>query len=677
MKTFIRDPAAYRADIDGLRAVAVLSVVAYHIDESLVPGGFTGVDIFFVISGYLITTILARDIRAGRFSIAEFYRRRLLRIAPAYFAVTIATLLAGSMVLLPDDMRGLAVSAGWSALALPNVYFWLHLDTGYFATASNQVPLLHLWSLGVEEQFYVIWPLVLLLLGRWIGWRTALLWCVTLAAVGSFLVGQHAATSDSSFAYYMLPARAGELLVGGLLALRGVPAGDDNKHGRFAAEVSALFGLILIAWGLFGLDSESIFPGFNALYPTVGTALLIYAGIGGTPSFSRFLRWKPVVFIGLISYSLYLWHWPILALMRYTVTTLSLQMELVAVLGMLLASYASYRWIEVPFRQGRPSRVLRSHALASYAAFVLVIGGVAFGLVKVSDVQESRIVARHEAQLLALTERMQAAFAYDYNCQRSTYDPKLVTHRKCVIGEAGAVERNAVRALLVGDSNAAHYIGVLGAIAESEGFAFRNLSVSSCPPLFGGGDKYGKPTDRQGCSRYRAQIRKQTRKYPYVLLGAQWTSHSRTEGFEKDLNATLRELGRNGATVVLLGQVPRFASFNQNCEIARISKPALECEAASGGGVVPRINERLKELANRYSHVEYMDVSDIICPKGACSPYLASAPIYFDAGHLSMTGSWDVGREIVAGGIPLADVFRGMRQGASAVPTSHSMSNIR
>ena len=148
MSSLPQHSLAYRPDIDGLRALAVLGVVLYHIDESLVPGGFTGVDIFFVISGYLITAILKRDIVAGKFSIADFYRRRLLRIGPAYFAVTMATLLAGSFVMLPEDMRSLATSAAWSAVALPNVHFWLNLDTGYFAAASDQIPLLHLWSLG-------------------------------------------------------------------------------------------------------------------------------------------------------------------------------------------------------------------------------------------------------------------------------------------------------------------------------------------------------------------------------------------------------------------------------------------------------------------------------------------------------------------------------------------------
>lgn len=668
-------PGSYRPDIDGLRAVAVLGVVVYHIDETLVPGGFTGVDIFFVISGYLITQILRREITAGEFSLRNFYRRRLLRIGPAYFVVTVATLLAGSFVLLPGDLKSLAESAAWSALALPNVHFWLNLDTGYFATASNQVPLLHLWSLGVEEQFYLLWPLTLLLLGRWLGWRRALFCSVALIAISSFLLGEYTARTAPSFAYYMLPARAGELLVGGLLALRA-PALAPGGRNPAMAELQVLLGFGLIAWGLFALDRESIFPGFNALYPTLGAALVIQAGTSAAPRLSAVLRLRPMVFIGLLSYSLYLWHWPILALMRYTTSALSPSMKLGALVLMLLASYASYRWVEVPFRHGRLSALVKRHSLATYASAVLVIFGAVFSLMLAADSRQAALVAAHEERLEALEDRMRAAFSYDYNCQTSSFKAALVRSSRCVVGDEDSISRNEPPALLVGDSNAAHYIGVLGAIAKSEKFAFRNLSVSSCPPLFARSKKYGKPSDRQGCSDYRAEIRRQTRRYPYVFLGAQWTFHSRVEGFEADLEATLKELGRFGATVVVLGQVPRFPSFNQNCELSRISDPAVTCKAAVNDGAIPAINKRLQVIAARHSHVHYMDVSEIICPGGGCSPYIAEAPIYFDAGHLSMAGSWDVGREMVSGQIPLPHVFRaiGAAGGGGAV---HSISDIK
>jgi peptidoglycan/LPS O-acetylase OafA/YrhL len=656
---------AYRADIDGLRALAVLSVVAFHINESLVPGGFIGVDIFFVISGYLITSILHRDMSAVRFSFVEFYRRRILRIAPAYVAVTIVTLLAGRMLLLPEDMASLARSALWSAFSVPNIYFWLHLDTGYFASASNQVPLLHLWSLGVEEQFYLLWPVTLLLLGRWLGWKSLLAAVVAAMAAASFVLAESTAASAPSFAYYMLPARAGELLAGGLLAMLGstVIARTTVESRPLLAEVVALLGYAFIVWGLYGLDGESLFPGINALYPCLGTVLLILAGGLHPARVMAPLRWRPVVWVGLISYSLYLWHWPVLAFTRYFITVISPSAAVVCLVGMFVLAWASHRWVELPFRHGRPATLVRRHTPAAYLGTTAVVIAMSLfwtpGIQQEGPADESETLS-YEDELQAMKVRMQAALAYNYNCQRSKFDAKLLDKEVCVIRPPNSAGSMPVNALLIGDSNAAHYIGIVGSIGEQEGFAFRNLSLSSCPPLFAAGDNYGKPSDRPGCTRYRNAVRKEVKRYPYVLLGAQWTSHSRTTGFEQDLERTLSELVKNGSQVVILGQVPRFNSFNQNCELRRVASPENDCTEVQGTGVVPSINKLLLSIARRHAGVHYLDVSQTICPQGECSPYIDGKPIYFNAGHLSMAGSWDVGRTMLEDEVPLPEVFKAM-----------------
>ena len=207
----------YRAHIDGLRAVAVLSVMLFHAHGAWLPGGFVGVDIFFVISGFLITRNIVSDIAAGRFTLHEFYRRRIKRIAPMMFVVVAATLVASTLVMTPEDAQAVAKSAFWSVASLANVHFWRSLDGGYFANSSAEVPLLHLWSLGVEEQFYFVWPLLLL-------WsaslrRPLLLVLVAVAALGSFELASSLFASDPSFVYYMLPTRMGELLIGSVLGL--------------------------------------------------------------------------------------------------------------------------------------------------------------------------------------------------------------------------------------------------------------------------------------------------------------------------------------------------------------------------------------------------------------------------------------------------------------------------
>jgi peptidoglycan/LPS O-acetylase OafA/YrhL len=665
---------AYRPDIDGLRAIAVLSIVLFHINTDLVPGGFIGVDVFFVISGFLITTIIHREMQRGTFSFKEFYRRRMLRIAPAYLVATLATLLAGCVLLLPAELAALGRSAAWSAVSLPNVYFWKYLDTSYFAEASDQVPLLHLWSLGVEEQFYLLWPATLLLLGLAARRRVVLLGILALLAAASYHYGHVQAGKDLSFAYYMLPTRAGELLTGAILALLPWPAPGEAERPspavRVLGEAGALAGYALLYLGFYKLDGESLFPGWNALYPCLGAAFLIAAGGRGRPWLMAPLRWKPVVWIGLISYSLYLWHWPILAFVRYFAGTVSPRAGVACFVAMLVLSFLSYRYVELPFRERRGvQRRPFGKVFAGYATsvgVVVILGAVLVGTHGLGRLIERAYPAYHQAQV-ALDLRTRSALKFKYNCQESTFVPGLFRDANCVVGAKARGRKPRPAALLVGDSNAAHYIGVLGAIAEDQGFSFRNATVSSCPPLFGSPDAYGKPTDRPGCTAYRNAVRRESKRYDYVFLGAQWAYHSKVPGFERDLARTIKELKRRGQHVVVLGLVPRFRSYNRNCEARRLRLPAVDCRtrAEEGANANSRMNKRLKAIA-KANKAYYMDVVRVICPGGECTPYLDGQPVYYDDGHLSMTGSWEVGRVLADTGMPLRNVFTRLGRQARA-----------
>jgi peptidoglycan/LPS O-acetylase OafA/YrhL len=657
---------AYRPDIDGLRAVAVLSIVLFHIDAGLVPGGFIGVDVFFVISGFLITTIIHREMQAGSFSFKEFYRRRMLRIAPAYLVATLATLLAGCVLLLPKELAALGRSAAWSAVSLPNVYFWKALDTSYFAEASDQVPLLHLWSLGVEEQFYLLWPAMLLVLGFVARRLPVLLGVLVLMAWASYHYGNVQAEADPSFAYYMLPTRAGELLTGAILALlpwsaRGEATARPSLATRVLAEACALIGYALLYQGFYRLDGESLFPGWNALYPCLGAAFLIASGSRARPWLAAPLRWKPVVWIGLISYSLYLWHWPVLAFVRYFVGTVSPQAGIVCFVAMLALAFLSYRWVELPFRErrGTPRRPFPKvvFGYATGVAGVIALGWVLVGTHGLQRVIE-RVYPEYHQALTAIDVRTRPALKYKYNCQESKLVPGHFRDPQCVVGAKLHGHTPRPDAILVGDSNAAHYIGVLGAIARDQGFSFRNVTVSSCPPLFGARDAYGKSIDRPGCTKYRNAIKREVRNYQYVFLGAQWSAHSRVPTFERDLARTIQELKRSGKLVVVLGMVARFPSYNRSCEARRLRLPLVDCRtrAEAGGNSNRKINRRLKAIA-KANHAYYMDVVRVICPRSGCSPYLHDQPAYYDPGHLSMTGSWEIGEELVATGMPLRKLF--------------------
>lgn len=314
-------PVRYRRDIDGLRSVAVMAVVFYHLGLPFQFEGFVGVDIFFVISGFLITGILYREIASGTFSIGDFYIRRVKRILPALFVVVVATVIVGVLIMLPGDIRDLGKSAFSAVISVSNVYFWYSDDASYFARSSELIPLLHTWSLGIEEQFYLIWPLALLIIYRFSGHRGVIA-LSTVIALLSFIYAQKLLDSDQSFSYYMLPSRAGELIIGALAFLATSQAPTRDVRGPLAESLT-LTGCGLIAYSLLLSDAGNSFPGINALYPCLGAALILYGGAHNNTLVSRLLGCRPLVAIGLVSYSLYLWHWPFLAFSRYLYGELS------------------------------------------------------------------------------------------------------------------------------------------------------------------------------------------------------------------------------------------------------------------------------------------------------------------------------------------------------------------
>jgi peptidoglycan/LPS O-acetylase OafA/YrhL len=643
----------YRKDIDGLRALAVLAVVLFHFDARLVPGGFVGVDVFFVISGFLITSIILPRVREGSFRFGWFYLRRIRRIAPAYFAVAFATLAAGCLLMLPEDLAQLGKSAFWSALLLPNIFFWRELDTGYFAADSRQVPLLHLWSLGVEEQFYLLWPALLLIGFRWLNAKVLVSLLIALA-IASFALAQHLSLTDTAFAYYMLPARAGELGVGALLAMAPRHHRPQGAS-RIANETLAASGLLLIIGAMFALDKTSRFPGWNAFIPCVGTALLILSGDRGRCSLTAPLRWTPVAWIGLASYSLYLWHWPVLALVRYYAGDLTPQLAIAATLAITVLTACSYYLIEQPARRNTLTPPKQFLLLFLLPAVLLATCAywVATHAPQVSSFVSGSSSGPAERRLLRLTA---PAFEYPDNCQLSTFNASVLQNPNCVHGKGSG----APTVLLWGDSHAAHYIGVVGSIAEHSHLLVRNASYSTCPPVWSTHEGYGYGEFQPGCAPFRELIRHSIDDYATVILGAQWSVHLRDRRFMGDLERTISELVGKGKAVVLLGEVPSFANYDRACELRNHKRRLVDCIAMATrqDQGVSEVNGKLQEIASRIPGVDYIDVHDIICRDATCSAYMNGKPVYFDPSHLSMTGSWHVGRALVSSGQPLPSPLR-------------------
>jgi peptidoglycan/LPS O-acetylase OafA/YrhL len=361
----------YRPDVDGLRAIAVLAVLFYHVGGWL-PGGYIGVDVFFVISGYLITTLIVREQEARTFTLASFYGRRIRRIVPASMCLVIATLAIGPLVLFPESLEDLAESAVAQQLCISNFYFWS--KGGYFDGPREFKPLLHTWSLAVEEQFYLLFPLLLVITRRWrLGARLLLLVGLTLA---SLLASDLQSQVQQSAAYYLLPSRAWEMLTGALLAF--TPAIQVNSRQRAVVAACGLLS-ILVASCLY--DSGTAFPGLAAILPCAGAAAFIYAGPESAAN--RVLASKPLVGIGLASYSLYLWHWPLLVFARCLVgKNLSVIACIATMLITVPAAFLSWRFVELPFRRKgfltvRKHAVFAMTAMVSFLALVVVSTNIA------------------------------------------------------------------------------------------------------------------------------------------------------------------------------------------------------------------------------------------------------------------------------------------------------------
>jgi peptidoglycan/LPS O-acetylase OafA/YrhL len=336
----------YRPDIDGLRAVAVLSVLGFHLNISWLTGGFVGVDIFFVISGYLIGSIIINSAKKDEFSVVKFYVGRIRRIVPALVVMILLCFILSYFILFPAEYKRLAYSTIFAALSVSNLYFFY--NTGYFNPLAATQPLLHTWSLGVEEQFYIVFPIFVVLLMRWSA--NLLNACMAVVWIASFSWSAYGAFAHPEATFYLAHPRAWELLLGTLVANQSWTA----QFSSFTRNAMALLGAALIALAIFTYTFETPFPGAAAFVPCFGAALIIAAGQSGEHLVGRLLSLKPVVFVGLISYSLYLWHWPIAFFQHSNSILISTDSERVARLAILACSFIvatlSWGFVERPIR---------------------------------------------------------------------------------------------------------------------------------------------------------------------------------------------------------------------------------------------------------------------------------------------------------------------------------------
>lgn len=622
----------YRLDVEGLRAVAVILVVLFHVNELWVPGGFIGVDMFFVISGFVITLWMKKAITDTTFSLTEFYRRRFKRILPAMFVTVFVTLTIGIIVMLPEDIVSLSWSSIFSVFSAANIYFTYFLDTSYFAADSKSVPLLHLWSLGVEEQFYLIWPLLMLILMRF---RRALVPSLVLLIAASAIYGQYLLDRNNfSFAYYMLPSRIFQLAAGGLLVF--LPAISN----RVLAETSSFTGLALVAGSAYWLTGESLFPGVNAVPLTFGTALIIYSGVRETV-LSRVLSLPPMLWAGKRSYSIYLWHWPVLAFQHYLFTDLNLMQQVGSLFLTFILGHLSYVYVEERTRHSKESiwGITKKLVIAPTA----VVVAFCTGLIWTKGMPFGTGFSSIEKVAAELTLPVADATAV---CIPRITTEKEFSDPRCIFKARDGL---SPKVLLWGDSNAAHYVGTINEVAKAANVSVQNISHSACPPLLKNAANFAHPVYKDWCARSVPYIASRLKDYDTIILGGQWGTYFSRGDFRSEMGKTLAALSSSHRKVIILGQVPAFSGYDRKCFLKQYKVPSIPCEA------MPHLingnqddKKMFTELAKKFPNVEYVDIFPFLCQNGKCSPYAEHMPLYTNGTHLGYGGSAELGKRIAS-----------------------------
>jgi peptidoglycan/LPS O-acetylase OafA/YrhL len=619
----------YRADIDGLRAIAVLAVLAYHASPAALPGGFAGVDIFFVISGYLISGLIAQALAAGRFSLAGFYARRIRRIFPALALVLAATLAYGGVVLLPQELALLGRDAAGGAGFIANLLFWA--EVGYFDRDAAAKPLLHLWSLGVEEQFYIVWPLLLWALHRR---RGAPFWPIAALAAASFAACLILTPTHPAASFYSPATRLWELALGAALArFAALPPADARLR-----DAASLIGLALIALSLALLGAADPFPGWRALVPTLGAALLIAAGPAAWVN-RRLLAHRAMVGIGLISYPLYLWHWPLLSYAH--IIHQGRPLKPLLLLALVAASFAlawlTWRWLETPIR----TRARRPVPALAATMAALAGLGLALWLAPIPAGPASLDTAALNAAIGDGIFRPTPAMQLDTRAGKFT----------AVIAPTAAAPPAT---LLVGDSTLFHYGPRAQALHDAGRLSAPAVFVvgPSCAPVPG----VRMPPPFTHCTELAAMVDQALARHRIgtIVLGANWAGYllpgiqletpaglapATQDALMALLEAEIARLRGAGHRVVLLLPPPAHPRFDPRGMLRRTwrgvtmapdpTAPIPVAELAQ-----PALAARLRAVAAR-TGAELRDPLPAICgPTQLCAPFADGVPKFADDKHL-------------------------------------------
>ena len=631
MDSPIQNHLTFRRDIAGLRAIAVLAVVFYHYGIPPFKGGFIGVDIFFVISGYLMTKIIIDGVTNGNFSLRDFYVARVRRIVPALLLLCLAYIGLGALVLVPFDLKELSLQVMSSITFLSN---WNFLrEFGYFEAGEHAAWLQHTWSLSVEWQFYLLYPIILLIIKRlapalsW--WKLLLGLCVLSFAFSIFITPR-----KESFAFYMLPTRAWEMLSGGIVYF--LP--QSISRFKRSSDFYLFLGLSLLLGATVGIKPGAQWPGYLALVPVLGTVLVLIANASSYALFNN----RVVQFLGAISYSFYLWHWPIFVVLYQLDLDESSVWAAAGIALSLAIGFLSYRYAESSVL--KPSTA-RRHWVVLGAIYAVLLGSAAY--VYTADGLPNRSAMNRYA---AITAEVRGPSIHDGMCAESfdtiniPFDEK---YANCVAGDVAGKKT----VVLWGDSHGLHYTPMINELAKAAHIKLHVLATAGCSPNFLKSPDYRLGVNPDLCLHFKDEVLSGFDHYDAIIIAGRWDSGSeasRTQSIS-ELHDDVHKLTPLGKPIFVLAQVPAFdRDVARRYIYSKIFGFPLRSNYPERNAT-ETLNGYLKNDLTKYPNVSFVDPASIICESSThnCQVLSGRDPLYLDPNHLTFVGSRDIGKMLL------------------------------
>ncbi len=643
------ESSTYLPHVDGLRALAVALVVIFHAWPSALAGGFVGVDVFFVISGFIITRQIFSEMETGSFSFVSFLGRRARRLIPAAFVCCLLVTAVAALVLMPDALARYSESlaAVWTMTA--NFYFFS--SSGYFDTPSAEAPLLHMWSLAVEDQFYLTWPLLLLLLSRRLMTRPRIIAAVLGLAALSLLHSAHSAATNPTLAFYLPFSRAFELLAGCALALGYPLVKSIAPRTRIALDT---IGLLLVVLSPAFLHSGVPFPGFAVVPTIIGSVLLIGAGLYGPTPISRLLSARPVVMTGRMSYSIYLYHWPAIAFSTYWLGRAPHAGE-AAVIVLTGLALAALSWLLVEQKATQALRLYhlpattllkRTAVAGTFFCLLAMIGGFTHGLPQRLDEPAYEVYssASEGNPLRATCDGYDRAFRHNTYCSFGPAPKKGASYDVAIFG----------------DSNADHFVPMIAALTEKAGLSGRQVTQSSCAPLIGAAYDRAQYIE-EDCARYQETILQFLDRNPNLKLAVlswAWVNYGgiahanrvsaasgsqEARSFSEFAAATIAIFRKRGIEVLIVGQVPHLDSFSLRCLADAARRDTEETDCTMSRQAVDRQLDAYQAVVQKIDDddtgVWFLDMRKLLCTDLLCSAFKDDVLLYRDNKHLNGKGA--------------------------------------